>query len=184
MFWRFFSLGLWALMIVIILLGSLGIVGRNFAGLAFLIATVAEVVSLIRKSSQQQQPVQAAAAPVPLTAEMIRTQDRGYDRACRQFKSGWPVRYEEIELQLVGSEATCRLTLEQQPPAADETAARRELQRAQAQLAALVRLAPDFDSLLRDRQVTFVLCQAVAGRAVPVCTLTNGTLSWVNVPRG
>jgi hypothetical protein len=182
MTWRTANWMLWTLLAVLVLLGSLGVIGRELAWVAFLVAGLAELVALL-------QPATAAVnseKSVELTAEMVRTQDRGYDRAVRRLRSGGRIRYEQVELQIQSDRLFCR------GPASrsvnqDERLARQELERLREQLNSLCRKAPELDVLRRDKRLRLTLLDpkkldSKKKDPTSICALEDGHFRWTSHP--
>ncbi len=156
----------------LVLLGALKLIGQQFAWLAFVVAGLAELVALLQPADRENQDT-----PSLLTAENVRTQDRGYDRALRRLRAGGTVRYEDIEIKLLGDSVVCQ-TRPEQPLKQDEHVARGELERARNRWESLCRAAPDLDALGRGKEMRLVLLDPKSSRHRILAAFEEGTFRW------
>lgn len=175
MTWRTINWLLWGCLVVIVLLGKLHVIGPRFAWMALLVAGLAELVSAMRPASKRT----THEAPVELSYDMIRTQDRTYERAVGRLRRGGRVRYEAIEVQILGDTVICG-TQPQHPLKQDERLARRELERARMQFEALCRASAEIDALRRGKLLRLVLFDAKKTKFRTLCMLENGKFYWAS----
>ena len=177
MTWRTVNWILWGALLVLVILGTLRVVGQQFAWVAFVVAGLAELVSLLQPATDPQ----SRGSPIELTPEMVRTQDRGYGRALRFLRSGGRVTYLEHELQLQGETVAWR-TRPSQSLQQDERIALGELDRSGREFESLRRAAAEIDALCREKTVRLILLDPKRKDPSVLCTLENGTFRWAIRP--